>query len=250
MSNHSVVEPYVSTRPRVNLLMIVLAANVIVQAVAVVSAFLHIDLLYQFMAYGIIEQLTPAVRAQQQASEARETLVRLAQLVAFAASAIVFLFWLHRAYKNLRPLGAEPRYSPAWAVAAFLIPLVNLFLPFLILQETWRASDPETIDARGAQALNLVVEDSSKSLMVVVWWGLWLLTVINAVIAYRWHTGRQVLNDDANASWLVVTMSLLLAVNSIVTLMLARKVANRQDERNRRLRELTPPDNLLAARLV
>jgi hypothetical protein len=86
--------------------------------------------------------------------------------------------------------------------------------------------------------------------MVVVWWGLWLLTVINAVIAYRWHTGRQVLNDDANASWLVVTMSLLLAVNSIVTLMLARKVANRQDERNRRLRELTPPDNLLAARLV
>jgi hypothetical protein len=155
MSNHSVVEPYVSTRPRVNLLMIVLAANVIVQAVAVVSAFLHIDLLYQFMAYGIIEQLTPAVRAQQQASEARETLVRLAQLVAFAASAIVFLFWLHRAYKNLRPLGAEPRYSPAWAVAAFLIPLVNLFLPFLILQETWRASDPA-----GRQSLPAISDPS------------------------------------------------------------------------------------------
>ncbi|MFL6216048.1 MAG: DUF4328 domain-containing protein [Blastocatellia bacterium] len=246
MSNHSVVEPYVSTRPRVNLLMIVLAINVIVQAVAVVSAFLHIDLLYQFMAYGIIEQLTPAVRAQQQASEARESLVRLVQLVAFAAATIVFLFWLHRAYKNLRPLGAEPRYSPAWAVAAFLIPVVNLFLPFLILQETWRASDPETIDARGAKALNLVVEDSSKSLMVVIWWGLWLLTVINAVIAYRWHAGRQVLNDDANASWLVVTMSLLLAVNSIVTLMLARKIANRQDERNRRLQELAPLSNSTA----
>lgn len=245
MSSHRDAEMYESSRPRVTLLMIVLIVNILVQAVAVVSAFLHLNMLYQFMAYGIIEQLSPAVRLQQQSSDARESLVRLIQFAAFAASAIVFLFWLHRAYKNLKPLGAEPRYSPAWAVTSFLVPVVNLFLPFLILQETWRASDPETIHATGAKPLNIVVEDSSKSLLIVVWWGLWLLTVINAVVAYRWHAGRQVLNDDAIASWLVITISLLLAVNSIVTIFLARKIANRQDERNRRLVELTaPPDGL------
>jgi hypothetical protein len=235
MSSQSVVEPYASTRPHMKLLMIVLAVNVFVQVVAVVSAFMHIDLLYKLMSYGIIEQLSPAVRAQQQASEARETLVRIAQVVAFAGSGIVFVFWLHRAYANLKALGGEPRYSPAWAVAAFVVPVVNLFLPFLILQEVWRASDPETVDTKGAKALNIVVEDSSKSLLVVVWWGLWLLTVIDGVVAYRWHAGRQVLNDDAIASWLVIAMSLLLIVNSIVTLMLARKITARQDERSRRL---------------
>jgi hypothetical protein len=241
MNSDMVVESYVSTRPRVKLLMAVLAVNIIVQVVAVASAFMHLNLLYQFMSLGIIEQLAPAVRAQQQASEAREMMVRIIQLVAFAGAAIVFLFWLHRAYANLKPLGAEPRYSPVWAVAAFLVPVVNLFLPFLILQEMWRASDPETIDTKGAKALNIVVEDSSKSLSVVVWWGLWLLTVINAVVAYRWHANRQVLNDDAIASWLVLTTSLLLALDSIVTILLARKVATRQDDRNRRLAELTAP---------
>lgn len=243
MSSQGIVEPYASARPHVKLLMIVLAVNVVVQMVAVASAFTHIDLLYKLMTYGIIEQLSPAVRVQQQASDARETLARIAQAVAFAASGIVFLFWLHRAYANLKALGGEPRYSPVWAVAAFVVPVVNLFMPFLILQEVWRASDPETVDAKGAKALNIVVEDSSKSLLVVVWWGLWLLAVIDAVVAYRWHAGRQVLNDDAIASWLVIAMSLLLMVNSIVTLLLARKVTARQDERNRRLATLAPLPN-------
>jgi hypothetical protein len=243
MSSQTVVESYASARPHVKLLMIFLAVNVLAQVVAVVSAFMHIDLLYKFMAYGILEQLSPAVRLQQQASDARETVMRIAQAVAFAASGVVFLFWLHRAYANLKALGGEPRYRPAWAVAAFVVPVVNLFLPFLILQEAWRASDPETVDAKGARALNIVVEDSSKSLLVVVWWGLWLLAVIDAVVAYRWHAGRQVLNDDAIASWLVLAMSLLLMVNSIVTGMLARRITNRQDERSRRLAALAPlPD--------
>jgi hypothetical protein len=248
MSSQSLVERYVSTRPHVKLLMIVLAVNVIVQVVAAVSALMHIDLLYKLMSYGILEQLSPIVRAQQQASEARESIVRIAQGLGLASSGVVFLFWLHRAYANLKALGGEPRYRPAWAVAAFVVPVVNLFLPFLILQEVWRASDPETVDQKGAKALNIVVEDSSKSLLVIVWWGLWLLAVIDAVIAYRWHASRQVLNDDAIASWLVIAMSLLLMVNSVITWMLARKVAARQDERNRRLVDLAPPDSLLAPR--
>ncbi|HKP14042.1 MAG TPA: DUF4328 domain-containing protein [Blastocatellia bacterium] len=248
MSGDGVVGPYAPSRPRANLLMAFLAVNVVVQAAAIASAFMHIDLLYKLMSYGIIEQLSPAARAQQHASEARETLMRVIQLAAFAASAVVFLFWLHRAYKNLKPLGAEPRRSPGWAVGAFLVPMVNLFLPFLVAQETWRASDPETVDAKGAKALNIVVEDSSKSLLVVVWWGLWLLTVINVVVAYRWHAGRQVLNDDTIASWLVITLGLLLAVNSAVTMILVRKMASRQDERNRRLMELAAPPNSMTPR--
>src|SRR5689334_20958656 len=86
MSSQSVVEPYASARPHVKLLMIVFAVNVVVQVVAVASAFMHIDLLYKLMSYGIIEQLSPPLRAQQQASDVRESMVRIAQAVAFAAS--------------------------------------------------------------------------------------------------------------------------------------------------------------------
>ena len=111
----------------------------------------------------------------------------------------------------------------------------------------WRASDPDAIAVSGAKALNIVTEDSSKSLLVVVWWGLWLLTLINLVIAYRWHVSWQILNEEIIASWLIVMLSLLLIIDSIVTLILVKKITDRQDEKNQRLAELaTPPDNLLS----
>jgi Domain of unknown function (DUF4328) len=238
MNTPGIIEPYVSSRPRANLLTVFLALNIIVQLVAIVSTFMHIDLLYRFMSYGIVEALTPAARAEQQASEGRETMTRIMQLAAFTASAVMFLIWLRRAYQNLKPLGGEPRYSSAWTVGAFLVPVVNLFLPFQIFQEIWRASDPETIAVSGAKPVTAFIEDSSKSLLVVIWWGLWLLTVMNLVVAYRWRVNRQVLNDEIIVSWLILTLSLLLVVDSIVTAVLVKKITNRQDERNQRLAEL------------
>ena len=236
MSDHSVGEPYVSSRRLANLLMAVLAVNIVLQLVAIGLTFMHIDLLYKIM-----EETTAVARAQQQAGEARAAVMRIMQLATFAVAAVAFLIWLYRAYKNLKPLGAEPRYSPAWAVGAFIVPLVNLFLPFQIVQEMWRASDPDTIAVTGAKPLNIITEDSSKSLLVVVWWGLWLLTIINLVLAYRWYVSWQILNEEIIASWMIILLSLLLIIDSIVTIVLVKKIADRQDEKNRQLAKLAAP---------
>lgn len=242
MSNRSVEEPYVSSRPLAKLVMAFLVVNIVVQLVAIGLTFMHIDLLYKIM-----EETTAVARAQRLAGEGREAMMRIVQLAAFMVSAVAFLIWLHRAYKNLKPLGVEPRYSPAWAAGAFIVPLVNLFLPFQIFQEMWRASDPETIAVSGAKPVTAFIEDSSKSLLVVVWWGLWLLTIINLVVAYRWHVSWQILNEEIIASWLIISLSLLLIINSIVTIVLVKKITDRQDEKKRRLAELAaPPENVSA----
>jgi len=116
------------------------------------------------------------------------------------------------------------------------------------LMELGSSETPATgVDMSGAKSLNIVTEDSSKSLLVVVWWGFWLLTLINLIIAYRWHVSWQILNEEIIASWLIVMLSLLLILDSIVTLVLVKKITDRQDEKNRRLAELAaPPDNLPA----
>ncbi|MEN3335011.1 MAG: hypothetical protein V7641_4376 [Blastocatellia bacterium] len=246
MSSRSVVEPYVSSRRLANLLMVILAVNIVVQLVAIGLTFMHIDLLYKIM-----EETTAVARAQRQTGEAREAVMRIVQLATFIIAVVAFLFWLHRAYKNLKPLGVEPRYSPAWAVGAFIVPLVNLVLPFQIVQEMWRASDPDTTAVTGAKSLNIITEDSSKSLLVVVWWGLWLLTIINLILAYRWQVSWQILNEEIIASWLIILLSLLLIIDSIVTVVLVKKIADRQDEKNRRLAELAaPPENLLPPQIA
>src|SRR6266852_1812722 len=55
---------------------------------------------------------------------------------------IVFCSWWFLVAMNLRALHAtELRYSPAAAVWAFFIPLLNIFLPPRVGQEIWKASD-------------------------------------------------------------------------------------------------------------
>lgn len=240
MSSRKIVEAYVSSRRLANLLMAVLAVNIVMQLAAIGLTFTHIDLLYKIM-----EETTAVARAQRQAGEAREAVMRIVQLIAFTLSAVTFLIWLHRAYKNLKPLGAERRYSTALAVGAFIVPIINLVLPFQIFQEMWRASDPETIAVSGAKSVTAFIEDSSKSLLVVVWWGLWLLTIINLVVAYRWQVSWQILNEEIITSWLIIMLSLLLILNSIVTIVLVKKITDRQDEKIKRLAALAaPPEDL------
>src|SRR6478735_8387327 len=49
----------------------------------------------------------------------------------FAISAVPVAGWIYRAHANLREAGvAELRYSPGWSVGSFLVPLVNLAVPF------------------------------------------------------------------------------------------------------------------------
>src|SRR5207245_1107765 len=58
-------------------------------------------------------------------------------------TAVVFLIWLYRSYANLQALWTEGHtYAPGWAVGYYFIPILNLFRPCQVMQETWKGSDP------------------------------------------------------------------------------------------------------------
>lgn len=66
------------------------------------------------------------------------------QLLVFIAVALMFVVWFYRAYTNLPHLGIERlRFSRVWALASWVIPIVNLWRPKQIMNDIWRASDPE-----------------------------------------------------------------------------------------------------------
>jgi hypothetical protein len=69
--------------------------------------------------------------------------VSLLQLLIFIATAVAFLMWLHRAYRNLPALGATRLdTTPGWAVGYFFIPFANLVKPFQAVREIWHESAP------------------------------------------------------------------------------------------------------------
>jgi serine/threonine-protein kinase len=70
--------------------------------------------------------------------------VGLVQAAWFLVTAGLWLGWFRRAYLNLPALGARRlRYRPWWAVGAWLLPVFSLFRPKQLLNDIWRASDPD-----------------------------------------------------------------------------------------------------------
>ncbi len=61
-------------------------------------------------------------------------------LFASAAYFGLFFFWLFRATANVHALGADVSFAPGWAVGWFIVPIVDLWMSFLVVEELWRAS--------------------------------------------------------------------------------------------------------------
>jgi hypothetical protein len=74
-------------------------------------------------------------------------IVKWTQLVAFGATALALIGWLYRLRVNLRALGVrKPAFARYWSVLGFLIPAVNFVIPYQVMAEVWRASDPSVLD--------------------------------------------------------------------------------------------------------
>jgi hypothetical protein len=146
-------------------------------------------------------------------------------------SAVLLFVWFYRSHKNLRSFNTMGlKYSPGWAVGAWFIPILNLFRPYQITQEIWKASDPEASTVGWKQ---------SKASLVVIFWWLSVLTyyIINAAtIGYAFSVGIQSgLNgttvDPTQLSSVSIPLIIGLVIYSLLTISMVNLVNDRQDEK-------------------
>lgn len=64
------------------------------------------------------------------------------QLMVFVASAVLVIVWLYRIAANLRSLHRGTTWGPGWAIGGWFTPPFLYVIPFLMLREQWKASDP------------------------------------------------------------------------------------------------------------
>ena len=85
---------------------------------------------------------------------------------------VVFFIWIYRVYGNLPALGARYlRFTPGWAVGWFFIPFMNLFRPYQVVQEIWKASNPFYADDHSWK--------TTRSSPLIRWW--WILFLISTI---------------------------------------------------------------------
>ena len=105
-------------------------------------------------------------------------IVQWVQLAVFAVTALAFLAWLYRLRANLRALGVrKPEFARYWTVFGFLIPAVNFVLPYQVMAEIWRASDPAVLDRFEWKRLE-------PPQILMVWWGSFVIAATLELAAF------------------------------------------------------------------
>ena len=143
-------------------------------------------------------------------------------LLLAAVSFVLLLVWTYRTHQNLPELRAEdPRFSPGWTIGGWLIPVVNLLMPFFIFQEMWKASSTERPSWR----------QSPGDRLIVVWWSIGMSSLIGAIIAFLLRDNAI---DDLSYSavvgsdWALIAMFLLNVGFALLTIAVLWRLAGRQ----------------------
>lgn len=108
----------------------------------------------------------------------------VAGLPALAATVLLIVLSFRLA-KNHQAMGrVGGRFGPGWAIAGWLIPLASLVIPFLLLNDLWRGSDPD--EAPGGDSWRR----RPGGQLIYGWWALQLVTnLLSFVFAARLFWG-------------------------------------------------------------
>jgi hypothetical protein len=185
-------------------------------------------ILHGFMAGGVLggPNAVAAGEETQQVVIILNAGLLLLNFFAYVGTVVAFLMWLHRAYSNLRPLGAKwLQYTPGWAVGYFFIPFLNLVRPYQAVREVWRWSQSGTIE-------ELSFTSDTGAPLVGWWWGFWIAANVASNIYSRTADAKEAI--DA-APWLGLADDLLTIVAAAFAIIMIRSIDQMQTERSKRV---------------
>jgi heme/copper-type cytochrome/quinol oxidase subunit 2 len=208
-----------------------LAKRLLVVAVAVHCLALVVDF-GQLALVGQIESRTATI-ADVNSNDARQALVDAVSLAIYVLAAVAFVAWFHRAYTNATRLGATGlRHRTSLAVFAWFIPILALFWPKEIADDTWKATDPDLPAEAGDRW-----RDAKVPSVFACWWLAWIATNVLALMSRR-------LNGDTISALRVETFLALgrdgLGVAAgILAMVVVTTLSRRQEARAARLAVVT-----------
>ena len=204
-----------------------LIVAVIVEVAALLSDFSEISLLQRFES-GEFTSQAEALDAAETNDDRQASLGGL-QVILLVATGIVFLRWVNNAYKNVARLGAHNRYSSGWAIGAWFVPILNFFRPKQIMDDIWRASDPELPPDMGRRYDGAPVPAAFHW-----WWAAWLVSNLTGLV-FRGLSDGNTLSELQRASLFRAIGDGTSIVAGILLILIVRSTTERQEARARAL---------------
>lgn len=161
--------------------------------------------------------------------------------LAYLATIVVFLIWMHRSYVNLKPLGTtHTEYSPGWAVGSWFVPFVNLVRPYSIIKEIWFGSDPDDVNTEGSPLGSTLEMAKIVTPMFGFWWAMWIISNVFNNISTRLSFRSTSLDDHVMSFWLAIIASVLTIVAAFLAISVVNAITKRQEEKYKRQMAVAP----------
>lgn len=183
--------------------------GIVLDVIAIASSFLQVQLLSSTF-----------TDAQAEENDAREGLVGVVQLGLYLVTAITFLTWTHRAYRNSQGFASQPlRFSPGWAVGSFFVPFLNLVRPYQCMKEIWQVSQNPTNHS-----------SVSASVLLRSWWFLWLVGGFLGQIEFRLAASSTSVDALRSLTVFSIFTALISLVLTLVVILLLKKILQGQEK--------------------
>lgn len=189
-----------------------LSLLLLVDLVSIVSSLAQIELLDR-MAVGDF------TLEEADMNDLRQAAIGILWFLGFVATAIVFIIWHHRAYKNVEAMGGARSMGTGWAIGGWFVPFLNWVRPYQVMRECWSA----------AVVREQPVATVNAPFWLTLWWGLWVADNILGNIVFRLEETSEIPGLIANTKWFIASdvTSILAAVAAIVVVL---KVTRAQTE--------------------
>jgi chaperone required for assembly of F1-ATPase len=170
--------------------------------------------------------------------ERADRLAQNAQLALLGVSLLTLaaiIVWMYRAARNVQLLGRQTmQWSPGWAIGAWFIPVANAVLPFLVVDEVYRASEPDP---------NADWRQSKRNWAVWGWMGAWVVLVIVRVATGQpdLQGTRADLLVSLRRQWVLALVgTIVYLVATVAAIAAMRTIGQRQQQAVARLPERAP----------
>ncbi len=175
------------------------------------------------------------------ANDQRHATISGAELIVVVLTAIAFLMWTYRAYKNLPALGARGlEHTPGWAVGWYFVPFANLVKPYSVTVEVVRHSNPDGI---GAGARRISTANVGR------WWAAYLIAgVVGWLAGMMFASGVATHSIDSMMTGIGIAIvgKLISIIAAVFAILLIAEVDKNQERRFQVVSEQTnqPSQNL------
>jgi hypothetical protein len=97
------------------------------------------------------------------------------------ASLVIFLIWFYKAYSNIYPQMLEPRYKKYWAIWSFFVPIVNFYLPYLMIKKMYLTISIVLGDAEAAESFKRL---TAINILWALYILMWIASIVYFIVAY------------------------------------------------------------------